>query len=329
MSGALHSVFQDHRAFSSVPGAPTIGTVTVSDTSISVPFLAGSTGGTSILSYHVYVNSSPYQTGITTSPYAFTGAAGSSYYFTMYALNAVGYGPVSNTSNTVSCTQPYVPPPYNPPTYYRPSPPIMGTATVSGLNLSFPWTAPVNDGGLTIDVYRVDINGTTYTTTALPSKNPTTGTGVANSTYYCEMYAHNAEGWSDVSNRSNTLTCYTVPGAASSLSFTQTGVDSGNLSFTNPANNGATIDYYYIYNNYVLNQQVNGAGTPLALTNIANNYSITIKAHNAAGFGEFSTPTTASMIPIPGVFTITVSNSNTTEGGKFDLSYTYSSGGTP
>ena len=253
-----------------------------------------------------------------------------------YDGNTTGNVTISGVSSTFSTytTSPPPPPPPPPtvpppPTYYRPSPPIMGTATVSGLNVSFPWTAPLNDGGRPIDVYRVDINGIISSTTALPSNNPTIVTGIATVTYYCELYAHNAEGWSDVSNRSNTVTCYTVPGAASNLLFTQTSVNSGNLSFTNPANNGATIDYYYIYKNSEFNQQVNGAGTPLAFTNIANNDIITIKAHNAAGFGGFSTPTTASMLAIPGDITIVVSNSTTTEGGKFDLSYSYSSGGTP
>lgn len=89
-----------------VPGAPTIGTATISYTTASVPFTAPSNGGSTITSYTA--TSSPG--GITgTLSQAGSGTitvsgltAGTSYTFTVTATNAVGTGAASAASNSVT-----------------------------------------------------------------------------------------------------------------------------------------------------------------------------------------------------------------------------------
>ena len=86
-----------------VPGAPTIGTVTRSGTTASIPFTLSNTGGLSITGYTV--TSSPG--GLTgtgsSSPISISSLAGSTTYtFTMTATNGVGTGPASATSNSIT-----------------------------------------------------------------------------------------------------------------------------------------------------------------------------------------------------------------------------------
>ena len=89
-----------------VPQAPTIGTVTVTNkTTVSVPFTAGATGGATISSYTI--TSSPsisLSYSGTTSPFTVTGSfvTNQAYTFTMTATNANGTSAASSTSNSVT-----------------------------------------------------------------------------------------------------------------------------------------------------------------------------------------------------------------------------------
>lgn len=91
-----------------VPGAPTIGTATISYTTASVPFTAPANNGAAITTYTA--TSSPG--GITgTLSQAGSGTvtvsgltAGTSYTFTVTATNSVGTGPASAASNSVTAT---------------------------------------------------------------------------------------------------------------------------------------------------------------------------------------------------------------------------------
>ena len=88
-----------------VPQAPTIGTVTDggTGTTVSIPFTAGATGGSTITGYSIV--SSPTTTTQTTSssPYTFTGlTAGTAYTFTVTATNANGTSTASSASNSVT-----------------------------------------------------------------------------------------------------------------------------------------------------------------------------------------------------------------------------------
>ncbi len=93
--------------YTAKPGAPTIGTATVSGTTASVPFTApASDGGSTITSYTA-----------TSSPGSITGTlsqagsgtitvsgltAGTAYTFTVTATNSIGTGPASSASNSIT-----------------------------------------------------------------------------------------------------------------------------------------------------------------------------------------------------------------------------------
>lgn len=111
MSGALQAVFADQRSFTTVPGAPTIGTATATGSSTAtVSFTApASDGGSTITTYTA-----------TSSPGGITGTlsqAGSgtitvsgltgvtSYTFTVTATNAIGTSASSAASNSITTSR--------------------------------------------------------------------------------------------------------------------------------------------------------------------------------------------------------------------------------
>jgi hypothetical protein len=84
------------------PGAPTIGTVTVSTTTATASFTAPSGNGT-ITSYTATSNVGGLTSTGTTSPITITGlASGTAYTFTVTATNASGTSVASSASNSVT-----------------------------------------------------------------------------------------------------------------------------------------------------------------------------------------------------------------------------------
>jgi hypothetical protein len=94
-----------------VPQAPTIGSVTVTNTTtVSIPFTAGATGGAAISSYTI--TSSPsiaLSYSGTSTPFTVTGsfASNQAYTFSMTATNANGASGSSSASNSVTPVKVY------------------------------------------------------------------------------------------------------------------------------------------------------------------------------------------------------------------------------
>ena len=92
------------------PGAPTIGTAAAGAGNATVSFTPpASNGGSAITGYRVTANPGGITATGTTSPITVTGlTAGTPYTFTVNAINAIGTGPASAASNSVT---PSAPPP--------------------------------------------------------------------------------------------------------------------------------------------------------------------------------------------------------------------------
>jgi hypothetical protein len=105
-NGTLTSAASSSITATTIPQAPTIGTVSATNkTTVSVPFTAGATGGSTITSYTV--TSSPsisLSTSGTSSPLTVTGtfATNQAYTFTMTATNANGTSTASSASNSIT-----------------------------------------------------------------------------------------------------------------------------------------------------------------------------------------------------------------------------------
>ena len=141
-----------------VPCAPTIGTATAltNSTTATVTYSApANNGGSAITSYIATANTG----GITaTLSQAGSGTitvtgltAGTTYTFTVAAVNIVGTGAASTSSNSITPTT-------------VPCAPTIGTVTFSSTTASVPFTAPGYNGGTAITSYTVS-----YTHLTLPT----------------------------------------------------------------------------------------------------------------------------------------------------------------
>ncbi len=202
------------------PSKPTSVVATGANTSASIAFTPGDSGGSTIIAYTVTAIDST-NTGRggqtqadTTSPILITGLTnGDHYTFTVIATNSLGDSPPSSASNSIV---PAV-------VLTVPDPPTNLQATASSGQVVVTFTAPANNGGSAI---------TSYTATAVDESTPANGgqTHVGNSpstvtalvngdAYHFTVHATNTIGNSAESLQSNTVT---PSGSGGTATFTYT-----------------------------------------------------------------------------------------------------------
>jgi hypothetical protein len=196
-----------------VPGAPTNVSATVGNAQVPLSWTAPSSdGGSAITGYDVYQGTSPGGEGatpinsapITGTTYTATGLSnGTTYYFTVKAINAIGHSTASNEASATPATVPG-------------APTNVSAAPHPG-KIALAWTAPTNTGGSAIENYQV-FRGTTSggeSTTPLATVTATTYTDTSSTpgvTYYYTVKAHNALGNSAASVEAHALVATTLAG---------------------------------------------------------------------------------------------------------------------
>ncbi len=302
------------------PGAPTIGTATFGNASATVTWTApGNNGGSAVTGYVI----TPYKAGVAQATQTFNTTAttdtaigltnGSSYTFTVAAINIAGTGTASGQSNAVI-----------PATV--PGAPTIGTATFGNASATVTWTAPGNNGGsavtgYVITPYKAGVAQATQTFNTTATTD--TVIGLTNgSSYTFTVAAINGVGTGTASAQSNAVTPATTPGAPTGVSGTS-GNASVSLSWTAPGNNGGSAVTGYVVTPYIgvtaqATQTFNTTATTDTVTGLTNGtaYTFTVAAINIAGTGGQSTAsaavTPATTPGAPTIGTATFGNASAT-----------------
>ena len=255
-----------------VPGAPTIGTVTGGNDSVTVTWTApASNGGEPITGYVV----TPYIGGTAQTATTFNSTAttetvtgltnGTSYTFKVAAINSVGTGAQSAASSAVTPAT-------------LPGAPTIGTVTSGNDSVTVNWTAPASNGGATITGYIVTpyIGGAAQIAQQFNSSATTeTVTGLTNGTAYTfTVAAINSVGEGSQSGSSSSVTPATVPGAPT-IGTATGGTASASVTWTAPASNGGAAITGYVVTPYIgataqTAQTFNSTATTETVTGLSN-----------------------------------------------------------
>ena len=293
-----------------VPGAPTLTAATAGNNSVAIAWSApSSNGGSAITGYKVYRGTtSGGETLLTTlgnitSFTDATAANGTTYYYKVSALNAVGEGATSNELFAKPATVPGAP--------------TLSGAAPGNASVSLTWSAPGSNGGSPVTAYRV-YRGTTSggetLLTTLGNVSGWTDTTVTNgTTYYYKVSAVNSVGEGVASNElsAKPAASATAPGAPT-LTAATPGSNSVALAWSAPsANGGSAITGYKVYRG-----TTSGGETLLAtLGNVLSwtdttavngtTYYYKVSAVNSVGEGAASNELSARPATVPGAPTLT------------------------
>lgn len=271
--------------FATEPGAPTIGTVSGTGNTASIPFSPSSDGGIPILDYTVVSTPGNLTETGATSPLALSGLTpGVSYTFALTARNALGNSPVSSAS------APFAFKTAQSISFQAPSPITFGnTATVSatassGLAVSFSTTTPA--------VCSVETSGNVSPAAA----------------GNCEITADQSGDatYDAAPSVSRTLTIAPMLPSAPVITGVTAGNGSATAAFSAPVfTGGASIDLYRVTASPG-GVYAEGPNSPLTVTGLVNgtSYTFAVTAANAAGTGPASTDSSAMTPRAPQVITL-------------------------
>jgi fibronectin type 3 domain-containing protein len=291
-----------------VPSAPQSLTATGGSGSVKLSWsVPSSNGGSPITGYNVYrgtapgaESSTPLATGVTTTSYTdSTVTNGTTYYYTVAAVNAAGPSPQSNEALAT-------------PQATVPSAPTGLVASGGDGKVTLSWTVPNSDGGSPITGYNIyrstTPGGEGATVFATAVSNSYTDSAVTNgTTYYYTVAAVNAVGSSPQSTEAGATPqpAATVPSAPQGLTATA-GNASVSLSWSPPSSNGgAAVTSYNVYRSTTAGGE---GSTPVAFavtgtsfidTGLTNGttYYYTVAAVNSVGTGPQSAEANATPQP--------------------------------
>lgn len=283
------------------PAAPTIGTATPLNASISVAFTPPA--GT-VTSYAASCTSSdggaPGTASGGTSPLTVGSLTNDkTYTCTVTATNAGGTSSPSAASAPVTPSAGAAATP--------PGAPTIGAATPGNGSASIAFTAPASNGGATITAYDASCtpSGGGAAVTGTNAASPVTVSGLTNGTAYtCAVTATNSAGTGAASGTvSVTPAAPTAPGAPT-IGAVTAGNGSASVAFTAPASNGGSPITSYTASCTPTGGGAavtgTGATSPITVNGLTNGtaYTCSVTATNAAGT---STPSAAGGVtPVAG-----------------------------
>jgi large repetitive protein len=290
-----------------VPGAPTITSISRGDHSVRINFRRPeSNGGSTIFYYKAVCTSSDGGSTRTnserSSPMRVSNlTATKTYTCTVAARNKRGFGPASAPSAAFVA----LPPP--PPTV--PGAPTITSAVAGVQSVTVTYTAPASDGGATISSYKVTCMSSDggVTRSNDERKSPTRVTHLtAPKTYTCTVTARNRKGKGPASAPSAAVVTQlpVVPNSPGAPTVTSavTGTHRVTVTYTAPASDGgAPITEYRttcISSNGGVTHSVHEHSSPTKVGSLTagRTYSCTVAARNKRGFGPESAPSGAVVV---------------------------------
>jgi hypothetical protein len=201
-------------AANTVPGAPSIASISAGSGSATLTLTApSSNGGSAITGYSAAcsANGLSHNASSTTTTVNVLGLTnGTTYACTAKAVNALGSSAVSAATNVTPAAAPVV--------ATVPSAPTIGAATAGNGSASIAFTAPSSNGGATITGFTATCTAGATSKTGTGSASPISVTGLTNGTAYsCSVTAANSVGNS---------------AASSAVSVTPTSGSSGSSTIT-------------------------------------------------------------------------------------------------
>jgi hypothetical protein len=232
------------------PNAPTISSVTVSQTTATINFTAGSSNGSNaVTSYKYAISSTINGTYTFTNSNWATGTSftvsgltvGTTYYFKLIANNGID-SVASTASSAVTVVN------------FAPDAPTISSITVSQATATINFTVGIANGSNTVTSYKyaTSTNGTTYG--SYVTSNWTSGTSftVTNltigTTYYFKIIANNG-GDSSESSASSAVTVVNFAPATPTISSVTVSQNIATIDFTAGSSNGSAdvIGYKYAF----------------------------------------------------------------------------------
>jgi hypothetical protein len=328
------------------PDPPTLLAVSATNGQATIYFTPPEYKGVSpILYYIIKSKDGSINTTVTEPPAVIPGlSSGTSYEFTLFAVNSDGTSLASTSSEPTTVVG-------------LPAAPtnvtgVLGTTTISGtvyasVTVSFTETPVSSNGGAPVTGYTivstpsfVDISGSS---SGFGASSPIVVTGLSNGvTYTFRVVATNANGSSDPSAPSAGFTPAVVPDPPTGVTAVR-GNGQAIVQFTPPFNNGGAAITGYTATTSPGSFTATGSSSPLTISGLTNGtaYTVTVVATNSKGNSAASdasnsvTPATVPNAPTIGTVTTirrqaTVpftppANTPPTNGGSSIVSYTVTS----
>jgi titin len=317
------SVSSDGTPFT-VPGAPTITTVTPGDGTLTVSWTVPTTNGGSALTGFTATATNGSETATCTAADTETSCVidtltnGTTYSIVVVATNAAGDSVASTSVNAAP--------------YTTPGTPDAPTLTAGNTSIQVDWTAPSDDGGASISGYTVTASDGTTSFTCHWTTGPLSCniTGLTNgTTYSVNVLAINAAGSSSTSDTTD-ATPLTVPDAPT-ITGVDRQLDTITVTWSAPLNNGGSAVTAYL----VTATPSDSSGDVTCdttgeltcdLTGVSNtaSYSIVVVATNDAGDSAASAASLSSGYSAPAAPTLTAV---TAGNAKLTLTFTAGSNG--
>ena len=259
-----------------LPSPPTSLVATPSNTSISISFSNGDTGGRDITGYKYSLNGTVFSLlppDQTTSPVLITGLNNGTSY-TVYLQTVTSFGS-SVRSESVTA---------NPVTF--PSPPTSLVATPSNTSISISFSAE-SPGGRNITNYQYSLDGTNYTLfTPSRTMSPVLVTGLTNGTSYTVYLQAVTSFGPSIAAGPVTATPVTLPSPPTSLVATPSNSQLS-IAFSEGDTGGRNITNYKYSTDGTIYTLFSPAQTtsPAILTGLSNGTSYTVYLQAVTSFG--------------------------------------------